>query len=181
VLVDGFYGLIGDEAATVVALGATVAAGALLWVLAARPSVSPAAGAAVLALYASAVLVVDVASGPGVDGTGVLLLAAAGTLAVGGGVVRHGLAIALLVTAVGVIPVAAVGLILLLGAMAAPGALLHRLPREARVAIGFGAVGPPRRSPSHSPGPPSPPRCRRSCPPFSRSGGCSSPGCCGGG
>ena len=141
-LVDGFYGLIGDEAAAVVALGATVAAGVLLWVLAARLSVSPAAGAAVLALYASAVLVVDVASGPGVDGTGVLLLAAAATLAVGGGVVRHGLAIALLVAAVGVIPVAAVGLILLLGAMAVPGALLHRLPRKARVAIGFGAVVP---------------------------------------
>ena len=141
-LVDGFYGLIGDDAAAVVALGATVAAGVLLWVLAARLSVSPAAGAAVLALYASAVLVVDVASGPGVDGTGVLLLAAAATLAVGGGVVRHGLAIALLVAAVGVIPVAAVGLILLLGAMAVPGALLHRLPRKARVAVGFGAVVP---------------------------------------
>jgi len=142
VLVDGFYGLIGDDAAAVVVLGATVAAGVLLWVLAARLSVSPAAGAAVLALYASAVLVVDVASGPGVDGTGVLLLAAAATLAVGGGVVRHGLAIALLVAAVGVIPVAAVGLILLLGAMAVPGALLHRLPRKARVAVGFGAVVP---------------------------------------
>ena len=141
-LVDGFYGLIGDDAAAVVVLGATVAAGVLLWVLAARLSVSPAAGAAVLALYASAVLVVDVASGPGVDGTGVLLLAAAATLAVGGGVVRHGLAIALLVAAVGVIPVAAVGLILLLGAMAVPGALLHRLPRKARVAVGFGAVVP---------------------------------------
>jgi len=111
-------------------------------VLAARLSVSPAAGAAVLALYASAVLVVDVASGPGVDGTGVLLLAAAATLAVGGGVVRHGLAVALLVAAVGVIPVAVVGLILLLGAMAVPGALLHRLPRRARVAVGFGAVVP---------------------------------------
>jgi sortase family protein len=142
VVVDGFYSLIGDDAAAVVALGATVAAGVLLWVLAARLSVSPAAGAAVLALYASAVLVVDVASGPGVDGTGVLLLAAAATLAVGGGVVRHGLAIALLVAAVGVIPVAAVGLILLLGAMAVPGALLHRLPRRARVAVGFGAVVP---------------------------------------
>ena len=141
-LVDGFYSLIGDDAAAVVALGATVAAGVLLWVLAARLSLSPAAGAAVLALYASAVLVVDVASGPGVDGTGVLLLAAAATLAVGGGVVRHGLAIALLVAAVGVIPVAAVGLILLLGAMAVPGALLHRLPRRARVAVGFGAVVP---------------------------------------
>ena len=141
-LVDAFYGLIGDDAAAVVALGATVAAGVLLWVLAARLSVSPASGAAVLALYAAAVLVVDVASGPGVDGTGVLLLAAAATLAVGGGVVRHGLAVALLVAAVGVIPVAAVGLILLLGAMAVPGALLHRLPRKARVAVGFGAVVP---------------------------------------
>ena len=141
-LVDGFYGLIGDDAAAVVVLGATVAAGVLLWVLAARLSVSPAAGAAVLALYASAVLVVDVASGPGVDGIGVLLLVAAATLAVGGGVVRQGLAIALLAAAVLVVPVAAVGLILLLGAMAVPGAVVHRLPRKARVAVGFGAVVP---------------------------------------
>ena len=40
------------------------------------------------------------------------------------------------------IPVAAVGLILLLGAMAVPGAVVHRLPRKARVAVGFGAVVP---------------------------------------
>jgi len=142
VLVDAFYGLVGDEAAAVVALGATIAAGALLWVLAARLSVSPASGAAVLALFATAVLVVDVASGPGVDGIGVLLLVAAATLAVGGGVVRQGLAIALLAAAVLVVPVAAVGLILLLGAMAVPGAVVHRLPRKARVAVGFGAVVP---------------------------------------
>ena len=141
-LVDAFYGLVGDEAAAVVALGATIAAGVLLWVLAARLSVSPASGAAVLALFATAVLVVDVASGPGVDGIGVLLLVAAATLAVGGGVVRQGLAIALLAAAVLVIPVAAVGLILLLGAMAVPGAVVHRLPRQARVAVGFGAVVP---------------------------------------
>ena len=141
-LVDAFYGLVGDEAAAVVALGATIAAGALLWVLAARLSVSPASGAAVLALFATAVLVVDVASGPGVDGIGVLLLVAAATLAVGGGVVRQGLAIALLAAAVLVVPVAAVGLILLLGAMAVPGAVVHRLPRKARVAVGFGAVVP---------------------------------------
>ena len=141
-LVDAFYGLVGDEAAAVVALGATIAAGVLLWVLAARLSVSPASGAAVLALFATAVLVVDVASGPGVDGIGVLLLVAAATLAVGGGVVRQGLAIALLAAAVLVVPVAAVGLILLLGAMAVPGAVVHRLPRKARVAVGFGAVVP---------------------------------------
>lgn len=141
-LIDALYGLIGDDAAAVVALGATLAAGVLLWVLTARLSVSPASGAAVLAIYAAAVLVVDLQSGPGVDGTGLLLLVAAATLAVGGGVVRNGLAIALLVLAVGVIPVAAVGLILLLGAMAVPGALLHRLPRRARVAVGFGAIVP---------------------------------------
>ena len=141
-LVDAFYGLVGDEAAAVVALGATIAAGVLLWVLAARLSVSPASGAAVLALFATAVLVVDVASGPGVDGIGVLLLVAAATLAVGGGLVRHGLAIALLAAAVLVVPVAAVGLILLLGAMAVPGAVVHRLPRKARMAVGFGAVVP---------------------------------------
>ena len=40
------------------------------------------------------------------------------------------------------IPVAAVGLILLLGAMAVPGAVVHRLPRPARLAVGFGAVVP---------------------------------------
>jgi hypothetical protein len=142
VLIDALYGLIGDDAAAVVALGATLAAGVLLWVLTARLSVSPASGAAVLAIYAAAVLVVDLQSGPGVDGTGLLLLVAAATLAVGGGAVRNGLAVALLVLAVGVIPVAAVGLILLFGAMAVPGALLHRLPRRARVAVGFGAIVP---------------------------------------
>ena len=66
----------------------------------------------------------------------------AATLAVGGGPVRNGLAVTLLVLAVGVIPVAAVGLILLLGAMAVPGAVVHRLPRAARLAVGFGAVVP---------------------------------------
>ncbi len=141
-LIDAFYGLIGDDAATVVALGAAVAAGVLLWVLAARLRVSHASGAAVLALYAAALLVVDTQSGPGVDGTGLLLLVGAATLAVGGGAVRNGLAVALLVLAVGVIPVAAVGLILLLGAMAVPGAVAHRLPRRARIAVGFGAVVP---------------------------------------
>ena len=95
-----------------------------------------------LALYAAAVLVVDLESGPGVDGTGLLLLVGAATLAVGGGPVRNGLAVTLLVLAVGVIPVAAVGLILLLGAMAVPGAVVHRLPRPARLAVGFGAVVP---------------------------------------
>ena len=141
-LIDAFYGLIGDEAAAVVALAAVVAAGVLLWVLAGRLRVSPASGAAVLALYAAAVLVVDLESGPGVDGAGLLLLVGAATLAVGGGAARNGLAVALLVLAVGVIPVAAVGLILLLGAMAVPGAVLHRLPRRARVAVGFGAIVP---------------------------------------
>ena len=141
-LIDAFYGLIGDDAATVVALGAAVGAGVLLWVLAARLRVSPASGAAVLALYAAALLVVDMQSGPGVDGTGLLLLVGAATLAVGGGAVRNGLAVALLVLAVGVIPVAAVGLILLLGAMAVPGAVAHRLPRRVRIAVGFGAVVP---------------------------------------
>ena len=85
VLIDAFYGLIGDDAAAVVALATAVAAGVLLWVLATRLRVSPASGAAVLALYAAAVLVVDLESGPGVDGTGLLLLVGAATLAVGGG------------------------------------------------------------------------------------------------
>ncbi len=141
-LTDALYGLIGDDAAAAVAITAAVAAGVLLWVLAARLRVSPASGAAVLALYAAGLLVVDVASGPGVDGTGLLLLVAAATLAVGGGAVRNGLAVALLVLAVAVLPVAAVGLILLLGAMAVPGAVVHRLPRRARVAVGFGAIVP---------------------------------------
>jgi len=42
VLIDALYGLIGDDAAAVVALGATLAAGVLLWVLAMRLSVSAA-------------------------------------------------------------------------------------------------------------------------------------------
>ena len=141
-LIDAFYGLVGDDAAAVVALTTAVAAGVLLWVLAIRLRVTPASGAAVLALYAAAVLVVDLESGPGVDGTGLLLLVGAATLAVGGGPVRNGLAVTLLVLAVGVIPVAAVGLILLLGAMAVPGAVAHRLPRPARLAVGFAAVVP---------------------------------------
>jgi Sortase domain len=142
VLINAFYGLVGDDVAAVVGLAAAIAAGVLLWVLAARLRVSPASGAAVLALYAAAVLVVDLQSGPGVDGTGLLLLVGAATLAVGGGPVRNGLAVGLLVLAVGVIPVSAVGLILLFGAMAVPGALLHRFPRRARIAVGFGAVVP---------------------------------------
>ncbi|MBV9921046.1 MAG: class F sortase, partial [Pseudonocardia sp.] len=141
-LINAFYGLVGDDLAAVLGLAAAIAAGVLLWVLAARLRVSPASGAAVLALYAAAVLVVDLQSGPGVDGTGLLLLVGAAALAVGGGAVRNGLAVGLLVLAVGVIPVSAVGLILLFGAMAVPGALLHRLPRRARVAVGFGAVVP---------------------------------------
>jgi hypothetical protein len=142
VLINAFYGLVGDDVAAVVGVAAAIAAGVLLWVLAARLRVSPASGAAVLALYAAAVLVVDLQSGPGVDGTGLLLLVGAATLAVGGGPVRNGLAVGLLVLAVGVIPVSAVGLILLFGAMAVPGALLHRFPRRARIAVGFGAVVP---------------------------------------
>lgn len=141
-LIAAFYGLIGDDAAGVVAFTAAVAAGTLLWVLAARLRVSPASGAAVLALYAAALLVVDMASGPGVDGVGLLLLVAAATLAVGGGPARNGLAVALLLLAVGVIPVAAVGLILLLGAMAVPGAVAHRLPRRVRIAVGCAALVP---------------------------------------
>jgi Sortase domain len=142
VLINAFYGLVGDDVAAVVGVAAAIAAGVLLWVLAARLRVSPASGAAVLALYAAAVLVVDLQSGPGVDGTGLLLLVGPATLAVGGGAVRNGLAVGLLVLAVGVIPVSAVGLILLFGAMAVPGALLHRFPRRARIAVGFGAVVP---------------------------------------
>lgn len=122
-LTDELYALIGDDAAAAVALGSAVAAGVLLWVLADRLRVSPASGAAVLALYSAALLVVDLQSGPGVDGTGLLLLVAAATLAVGGGAVRNGVALTLLVLAVGVIPVAAVGLLLLLGGMALTGGL----------------------------------------------------------
>ena len=139
-LTDTLYGLIGDDAAAAVALGAAVAAGVLLWVLAARLRVTAASGAAVLALYAAAVLVVDLQSGPGVDGTGLLLLVAAATLAVGGGPVRNGLAVALLVLAVGVIPVAGVGLLLLVGGMALTGGLARRLGSHRRVAVGVGAL-----------------------------------------
>lgn len=139
-LIDDLYALIGDDAAAVVALGSAVAAGVLLWVLAGRLRVSPASGAAVLALYSAALLVVDLQSGPGVDGTGLLLLVAAGTLAVGGGAVRNGLALTLLVLALGVIPVAAVGLLLLLGGMALTGGFVRRLPRPLRIAAGMLAL-----------------------------------------
>ena len=141
-LVDALYGLIGDEAAAVVALGATIAAGVLLWVLAARLSVSPASGAAVLALFATAVLVVDVAVRAGRRRH---RRAAAGGRGHPRRRRRAGAPrprLALLAAAVLVVPVAAVGLILLLGAMAVPGAVVHRLPRKARMAVGFGAVVP---------------------------------------
>ncbi len=139
-LIDQIYALIGDDAAAAVALGSAVAAGLLLWVLASRLRVSPASGAAVLALYSAALLVVDVQSGPGVDGTGLLLLVAAAALAVGGGPARNGVALLLLVLAVGAIPVAAVGLLLLLGGMALTGGIVRRLPRALRVAVGIGAL-----------------------------------------
>jgi Sortase domain len=140
VLIDALYGLIGADAAAAVALGSAVVAGVLLWVLAARLRLSPASGAAVLALYAAALLVIDLQSGPGVDGAGLVLLVAAATLAVGGGVVRNGLAVALLVLAVGVIPVAAVGLLLLSGGMALTGGLGRRLGRRLRVVVGVAAL-----------------------------------------
>ncbi len=134
-LTDELYALIGDDAAAAVALGSAIAAGVLLWVLAGRLRVSPASGAAVLALYSAALLVVDLQLGPGVDGTGLLLLVAAATLAVGGGAVRNGVALALLVLAVGVIPVAAVGLLLLLGGMALTGGFVRRLAKPLRIAV----------------------------------------------
>jgi Sortase domain len=140
VLTDALYGLIGDDTAAAVALGSAVAAGVLLWVLAARLRVSPASGAAVLALFAAALLVVDLQSGPGVDGTGLLLLVAAATLAVGGGAVRNGMAAVLLVLGVAVVPGAGVGLLLLLGGMALSGELARRLRRRVRVAVGVGAL-----------------------------------------
>ncbi len=139
-LIDALYGLIGADAAAAVALGSAVVAGVLLWVLAARLRLSPASGAAVLALYAAALLVIDLQSGPGVDGAGLVLLVAAATLAVGGGAVRNGLAVALLVLAVGVIPVAAVGLLLLSGCMALTGGLGRRLGRRLRVVVGVAAL-----------------------------------------
>ncbi|MDT7578458.1 MAG: hypothetical protein QOH17_4791 [Pseudonocardiales bacterium] len=139
-LIDELYALIGADAAAAVALGSAVVAGVLLWVLAGRLRVSQASGAAVLALYAVVLLVIDLQSGPGVDGTGLFLLVAAATLAVGGGRVRNSLALALLVLAVAVMPVAAVGLLLLVGGMALTGGLFSRLPRPFRVAAGVAAL-----------------------------------------
>ncbi|MDT7552447.1 MAG: hypothetical protein QOI16_983, partial [Pseudonocardiales bacterium] len=139
-LIDELYALIGADAAAAVALGSAVVAGVLLWVLAGRLHVSQASGAAVLALYAVVLLVIDLQSGPGVDGTGLFLLVAAATLAVGGGRVRNSLALALLVLAVAVMPVAAVGLLLLVGGMALTSGLFSRLPRPFRVAAGVAAL-----------------------------------------
>ncbi|HEY0812834.1 MAG TPA: class F sortase [Pseudonocardia sp.] len=139
-LTDQLYALIGEDAAEAIALGSAVLAGVLLWVLAGRLRVSPASGAAVLALYSAALLVIDLQSGPGVDGTGLLLLVAAATLSVGGGRVRNGAALVLLVLAVGAIPVAAVGLLVLLGGMALTGGIVHRLPKALRVAAAIAAI-----------------------------------------
>ena len=156
----------------------------LLWVFAARLSVSPASGAAVLALYAAALLVVDLQSGPGVDGTGLLLLVAAATLAVGGGAVRNGLAVALLVLAVGVIPVAAVGLHpAARGAWRVPGAL--RAPAAAAGAGWRSASAPIVPAAAVAFALAAARRARRAAPARARRahalGRCSSPGCCGGG
>ncbi|MDT7554056.1 MAG: hypothetical protein QOI16_2592 [Pseudonocardiales bacterium] len=139
-LIDELYALIGADAAAAVALGSAVVAGVLLWVLAGRLRVSHASGAAVLALYSVVLLVIDLESGPGVDGTGLLLLVAAATLAVGGGRVRNGLALTLLAMAVAVVPVAAVGLLLLVGGMALTGGLFSRLPRKLRIVSGVAAL-----------------------------------------
>lgn len=139
-LIDAFYAAVGDGVAAVVALGSAVAAGGLLWVLAARLRVSPASGAAVSALYCVAALVVDLQSGPGIDGAGLLLLVAAATQAVGGGLLRNVLAAGVLVLGVGVLPVAGVGLLLLLACMAWVGAFARRFGRSGRTAVALLAL-----------------------------------------
>ena len=114
-----------------------VVAGVLLWVLAARLGIRQSLRAAVVALYAAAVLAIEI-TGSGVDGIGLLLLVTASTLAIGGGAPRSGAALAMAAAAVAVVPVSAVGLFALLGGMAYTGALGRRLGRRRRFAAAVG-------------------------------------------
>lgn len=128
--------------ADLVGAAAAVAAGLVLWVVSARLSVRPASRTAVVALYASAVLAVDLGAGPTVDGTGLLMLAAASACAVGGGAARNTLALALLAGGILTMPVAGAGTLVLLAAMALAGGLGRRLGRVGRVVAALaGFVG----------------------------------------
>lgn len=136
--------LLPAELADLVGAVTAVVAGLLLWVLAARLRVGSASRTAVVALYAGAVLAVEVGSGPGVDGTGLLLLVAAAVCAVGGGTGRTVIALVLLVGAVVVMPGAGAGVLVLLSGMALTGDLGRRtgaVPRFVAAAVGSaGAV-----------------------------------------
>lgn len=136
--------LLPADLADLVGAVTAVVAGSLLWVLAARLRVGSASRTAVVALYAGAVLAVEVGSGPGVDGTGLLLLVAAAVCAVGGGTGRTVIGLVLLAGAVVVMPVAGAGVLVLLSGMALTGDLGRRagtVPRFAAAAVGTaGAV-----------------------------------------
>lgn len=124
-------------------LAAAVAAGLALWVVGARLRLRPASRAAAIALYATAVLLVEWYSPDGVDGRAALLLALAGCAAVGGRA-RSALAGLACAAAVLVAPVAAVGFLALLGAMASAGAFAGRwgpAARRALAAVAFVAAG----------------------------------------
>ncbi len=127
--------LLPADVADLAGTAAAVVAGVLLWVLAARLRVSPASRAAVVALYAVAVLAVNLGSGPAVDGSGLLLLVAGATFAVGSGRARTLLATALLVAAVAATPVTAVGSLVLGAGMALRGELGRRLGLAGRAGI----------------------------------------------
>lgn len=130
------------ELADLVGTATAAAAGLMLWVLAGRLRVGSASRTAVVALYACAVLAVDLGGGPGVDGTGLLLLTTAAACAVGGGAGRNILALGLLGGAVVVLPVAGAGVLVLVSGMALTGDLGRRAGRLARfVAAGVGIVG----------------------------------------
>lgn len=106
-------------------LAAAVAAGLLLYVVAARLRLRPASGAAAVALFSAAVVLVEWYAPLGVDGRGALLLGLAACVAVGGRV-RGLVAVVACAGAVVVAPVAAVALLVLLGWMALTGGVVRR-------------------------------------------------------
>jgi hypothetical protein len=102
-----------------------VLAAALLWPVGARLGLSPASRATAAAIYATAAVLVEAFDPVGTDGRATLLLAAAAWLAVGSRL-RNALAALLTAVAVALAPVAAVGFLVLLGAMAVSGGLATR-------------------------------------------------------
>jgi MFS family permease len=122
-------------------LATTVLAGVLLWAVTGRLRLRPETRAASTALFACGALLAQVGAGV-VDGRATLLLTAAALGAASGRRRRRRTRLAVLacLAAVAVAPVVAVGLLVLLGAMALTRDLAARLPAVARHVIGWSVV-----------------------------------------